>query len=100
MTNLRFLLAKRTGRATLAVVVLTGLASGAQAETADGKPSTTGVPARAEQGMRLPIELSDARTYRHCHNTPRRTYCHTKEHLPVRPPASEASTPLRLCHVS
>jgi hypothetical protein len=26
---------------------------------------------------------ADARSYRHCHNTPRRTYCHTKEPLPI-----------------
>lgn len=29
------------------------------------------------------FEIVDARTYRHCHNTPRRVYCHTREHLPV-----------------
>ncbi len=28
-------------------------------------------------------QVADIRTYRHCHNTPRRTYCHTREHLPV-----------------
>jgi hypothetical protein len=27
--------------------------------------------------------FTDARSYRHCHNTPRRTYCHTKEQLPI-----------------
>jgi ribosomal protein L25 (general stress protein Ctc) len=26
----------------------------------------------------------NAKNYRHCHNTPRRVYCHTKEPLPVR----------------
>lgn len=26
---------------------------------------------------------ADARSYRHCHNTPWRTYCHTKEPLPI-----------------
>jgi hypothetical protein len=25
----------------------------------------------------------NAKTYRHCHNTPRRVYCHRNEHLPV-----------------
>jgi hypothetical protein len=28
-------------------------------------------------------DFADARSYRHCHNTPRRTYCHTKEQLPI-----------------
>jgi hypothetical protein len=28
-------------------------------------------------------QTADVRTYRHCHNTPRRTYCHTREHLPI-----------------
>jgi len=27
--------------------------------------------------------LVGAKTYRHCHNTPRRVYCHTNEPLPV-----------------
>ncbi len=100
MTNFRFLVARRTGPAMLAVVVLIGLASGVHAETSDGKPSAKAVSTRAEQGMPLPIELSDARTYRHCHNTPRRTYCHTKEHLPIRPRVSSASLSLSLSHAS
>lgn len=28
-------------------------------------------------------QMADVRTYRHCHTTPRRTYCHTLERLPV-----------------
>jgi hypothetical protein len=28
--------------------------------------------------------LVAAKTYRHCHNTPRRVYCHTNEPLPVK----------------
>lgn len=28
--------------------------------------------------------IADARQVRHCHNTPRRTYCHTREPLPVK----------------
>ena len=31
----------------------------------------------------VPTEIADARGYRHCHNAPRRIYCHTREHLPV-----------------
>ncbi len=100
MTNFRFLLARRIGPTMLAVAALSGLASGAQAETTGGTLLANAAPARAEQGMPLPIELSDARTYRHCHNTPRRTYCHTKERLPVRLPSSTASALLRFCHVS
>lgn len=30
----------------------------------------------------LPFELTDARSYHHCHNLPRRTYCHTQRSLP------------------
>jgi hypothetical protein len=39
--------------------------------------------------------LADARSYRHCHNTPRRTYCHTKQPLPVtvRPQQTELMEP-------
>ena len=28
------------------------------------------------------VQLADARSYRHCHNMPRRTYCHKAERLP------------------
>jgi hypothetical protein len=39
--------------------------------------------------------FADARSYRHCHNTPRRTYCHTKEPLPItiRPQQTELMEP-------
>lgn len=34
----------------------------------------------------------DARTYRHCHNAPTRTYCHKKDALPMNwPPFSDRS---------
>ena len=29
------------------------------------------------------LQVADVRDYRHCHNTPRHTYCHTRECLPV-----------------
>jgi hypothetical protein len=29
------------------------------------------------------LQLADGRGVRHCHNTPRRAYCHTREALPV-----------------
>lgn len=32
------------------------------------------------------ITLVDARPFRHCHNTPRRVYCHTREWLPLTVP--------------
>jgi hypothetical protein len=51
------------------VLVATGLAS-------HSALNTTSV-AKTDQN------LTDARSYRHCHNTPRRTYCHTKEQLPI-----------------
>lgn len=38
------------------------------------------------------IELADARSYTHCHNLPRRTYCHKAERLPVNWPPN-TSTP-------
>lgn len=100
MTNFRLLLAQRIGRAMLVVVVLSSLAIGSQAETIDDKSSPRAVPTRSEQRVPPTIELSDARTYRHCHNTPRRTYCHTKERLPIRVPASKGTAAPRLCHVS
>jgi hypothetical protein len=28
-------------------------------------------------------KVAETKTYRHCHNTPRRTYCHTRERLRV-----------------
>lgn len=28
-------------------------------------------------------QVADVRDYRHCHNTPRHTYCHSSECLPV-----------------
>lgn len=34
----------------------------------------------AKEGI---LQVADIRAYRHCHNTPRRTYCHTREHLPI-----------------
>jgi len=38
--------------------------------------------------------LADARPYRHCHNQPRRTYCHKKDRLPaVWPPFSDRQDP-------
>jgi hypothetical protein len=100
MTRFRILLAKTICPAMLGLVVSSGLASGAQAETALVDSSVKPVAILAEQGLHLPIELSDVRTYRHCHNTPRRTYCHTKERLPIRVPASKISADPRLCHVS
>ncbi len=34
--------------------------------------------------------VADARTYRHCHNLPTRTYCHKKDALPMNwPPFSD-----------
>jgi hypothetical protein len=29
------------------------------------------------------LQVADVRDYRHCHNTPRHTYCHTRGCLPV-----------------
>lgn len=34
------------------------------------------------------LKLADARPVRHCHNTPRRVYCHTREVLPLSVPSS------------
>jgi hypothetical protein len=41
-----------------------------------------------------PLQLVDARGYRHCHNLPRRTYCHKGERLPRNWPAN-TDTPAR-----
>jgi hypothetical protein len=37
----------------------------------------------ASLSKRHSTDVVDARSYRHCHNTPRRTYCHTREPLPI-----------------
>jgi hypothetical protein len=100
MTRFRILLARTICPAMLGLVVSSGIASGAQAEAPDVKPSANAMPIRAEQDLPLPVELSDVRTYRHCHNTPRRTYCHTKERLPIRVPAAKVTTAPGLSHVS
>lgn len=48
--------------------------------------------AGATSWVRQKEQVADARSFRHCHNTPRRTYCHTREVLPVTvpPPSSNA----------
>ena len=42
--------------------------------------SAIGSIAVARSSFMLPVS---AKNYRHCHNTPRHVYCHTKELLPV-----------------
>jgi hypothetical protein len=100
MTRFRILLTKTICPAMLGLVASSGLANGAQAGTAHVDSSANAAPIRAEQDLPPPIELSDVRTYRHCHNTPRRTYCHTKERLPIRVPAVKSSATPRRCHAS
>jgi hypothetical protein len=46
------------------------------------------------------LQLVDERNFRHCHNTPRRTYCHKNEQLPVRVSTATNSISLRISHVS
>lgn len=55
---------------TLAAIVAVSLIAPAPADAE---------PARPPAGL----QIADARNVRHCHNTPRRTYCHTREQLPV-----------------
>lgn len=50
-----------------------------------GLPGGNGAMAYEGQAQTASWRLADIRTYRHCHNTPRRVYCHTREHLPVTP---------------
>ena len=38
------------------------------------------------------LQLADARPYLHCHNLPRRTYCHKGRQLPVNWPPNPAAT--------
>jgi hypothetical protein len=40
-------------------------------------------PAVADIAPPANQQLADARTVRHCHNTARRVYCHTRETLPL-----------------
>lgn len=41
-------------------------------------------------------QLADARPYTHCHNLPRRTYCHASQKLPKNwPPNTSGSEPAR-----
>jgi hypothetical protein len=46
------------------------------------------------------LQLVDERNFRHCHNTPRRTYCQKNEQLPVRVSTATNSISLRISHVS
>lgn len=50
--------------------------------------------APAENGASAPgqLQLADARPYLHCHNLPRRTYCHKGRQLPVNWPPNPAAT--------
>jgi len=52
---------------------------------ASGFPGGASAMAYEGQAQTASWRLADIRTYRHCHNTPRRVYCHTREHLPVTP---------------
>lgn len=54
----------------------------------DQRPEDAPVlPARQQQ-------LADARPYTHCHNLPRRTYCHSSQKLPKNwPPNTSAPEP-------
>lgn len=47
---------------------------------ASATSAQSGTTPRAQHSAQ---QIADVRTYRHCHNTPRRTYCHTREHLPI-----------------
>lgn len=40
-------------------------------------------PAVADIAPSANFQLADARPIRHCHNTARRVYCHTREDLPL-----------------
>jgi hypothetical protein len=48
----------------------------------------------AQTTAAAPIILADAHSYRHCHNLPKRTYCHKKGPLPQNwPPLSNTPHP-------
>jgi len=46
-------------------------------------PAISAEPGAIPHPQHSTRQIADVRTYRHCHNTPRRTYCHTREHLPI-----------------
>jgi hypothetical protein len=61
--------------------------------------AVTAVPFGLQNGAafagdgRTALQLADGRGVRHCHNTPRRVYCHTREVLPISlPPNSTVRT--------
>ena len=51
-------------------------------------------PASLSPTDRPLVQRVDARAYRHCHNLPRRTYCHKRARLPRNWPAN-TDTPAR-----
>ena len=69
---------------TLIVPVWAAAVSGASARNEAAEPNTVGL-----------LQIADARSYRHCHNLPRRTYCHKGEPLPTNWPPN-TNTPGRL----
>jgi hypothetical protein len=63
-------------------LLVIGLAIGTLQPGVPGRSQIVGWADDASVGA-VTTEVADARGYRHCHNTPRRIYCHTREHLPI-----------------
>lgn len=84
----------------LAILVLSSLASTTSAFSLGTNSVTIDHQDIAGTGMPRQLQFVDGRDARHCHNTPRRTYCHTKENLPVRVLNSKASSAQRIGYVS
>ena len=94
------LMGARARTTLLAMLVLSSLASTTSAFSLGTNSVTIDHHDIAGTGMARQLQFVDVRDARHCHNTPRRTYCHTKENLPVRVPDSKVSSALRIRHVS
>ena len=71
-----------TSRYRLRTLTLTGLLVGASALPAAALPNLAIGLAEASVPRSSLLQRTDARSYRHCHNRPRRQFtCHTKEPL-------------------
>ena len=73
--------ADRSGIMAMLIVASCACALFAGHASASAIPDDQTAPTLTKRDAAL--QVADVRDYRHCHNTPRHTYCHTRECLPV-----------------
>ena len=83
---------QQTCRGHVVVLVLMAIFASAPNAAAVGETAPSNETTRGEDAELL--QFVDARDYRHCHNLPRRTYCHATERLPRNGPPN-TDTPAR-----